>query len=44
MLLIPRCEGLETEKIKVMYGGSSGNAYITLDNVKVNVMSPHIPR
>ena len=34
LLLVERSPGVETEKIKVMYGTGSGNAYITFDGVK----------
>ena len=37
LLLVERGEGLETDKIKVMYGSSGGTAYVTFDNVKVPV-------
>jgi alkylation response protein AidB-like acyl-CoA dehydrogenase len=35
VLLIPRCEGLETKPIKTSYSASAGTAFITYDNVKV---------
>ena len=37
VLLIPRCEGLETKPIKTSYSASAGTAFITYDNVKVPV-------
>ncbi|KAI9313275.1 acyl-CoA dehydrogenase/oxidase [Dichotomocladium elegans] len=37
MLLIERCEGLETKQIKTSYSASAGTAYVTFDNVKVPV-------
>ncbi|KAI7882476.1 acyl-CoA dehydrogenase NM domain-like protein [Lichtheimia hyalospora FSU 10163] len=35
MLLIPRCNGVETKPIKTSYSPSAGTAYVTFDNVKV---------
>ncbi|CDS13227.1 hypothetical protein LRAMOSA05405 [Lichtheimia ramosa] len=35
MLLIPRCDGVETKPIKTSYSPSAGTAYVTFDNVKV---------
>ncbi|CAO3634403.1 unnamed protein product [Mucor hiemalis] len=37
MLLIERCEGVETKLIKTSYSPSAGTAYVTFDNVKVPV-------
>jgi alkylation response protein AidB-like acyl-CoA dehydrogenase/predicted heme/steroid binding protein len=37
MMLIPRCEGVETKIIKTAYSSSAGTAYITFENVKVPV-------
>lgn len=33
MLLIPRCDGVETKPIKTSYSPSAGTAYVTFDNV-----------
>lgn len=35
MLLIERCEGVETKLIKTSYSPSAGTAYVTFDNVRV---------
>ncbi|KAI9095171.1 acyl-CoA dehydrogenase/oxidase [Phlyctochytrium arcticum] len=37
MLLIPRCEGVETKAIKTSYSASAGTGYVTFENVKVPV-------
>ncbi|KAH6652886.1 acyl-CoA dehydrogenase/oxidase [Truncatella angustata] len=37
VLLIPRCEGVETKLIKTSYSTVAGTTYITYDNVKVPV-------
>ncbi|ORY49046.1 acyl-CoA dehydrogenase NM domain-like protein [Rhizoclosmatium globosum] len=37
MLLIERCEGLETKQMKTAYSSAAGTAYVTYDNVKVPV-------
>eukprot|EP01111_Echinosteliopsis_oligospora_P011844 TRINITY_DN3997_c0_g1_i1.p1 TRINITY_DN3997_c0_g1~~TRINITY_DN3997_c0_g1_i1.p1 ORF type:complete len:541 (-),score=120.30 TRINITY_DN3997_c0_g1_i1:50-1585(-) len=37
VLLIPRCEGVETKQIKTSYSTTAGTAYVTYDNVKVPV-------
>ncbi|KAJ3016958.1 hypothetical protein HKX48_003784 [Thoreauomyces humboldtii] len=37
MLLIPRCEGLETKPIKTSGTQSAGTSYVTFENVKVPV-------
>ncbi|PWN87329.1 acyl-CoA dehydrogenase NM domain-like protein [Acaromyces ingoldii] len=36
-LVIPRSEGLETRKMKMMGGGASGTTYVTFEDVKVPV-------
>ncbi|CDH54111.1 acyl-dehydrogenase [Lichtheimia corymbifera JMRC:FSU:9682] len=35
MLLIPRCDGVETKPIKTSYSPSAGTAYVTFDNNNV---------
>lgn len=37
VILVERCEGLETKSIKTAYSPTAGTAYITFDNVKVPV-------
>lgn len=39
MLLIERGEGVETKIIKTSYSPSAGTAYITFENVSLNVIS-----
>ncbi|KAF7982326.1 hypothetical protein HWV62_29026 [Athelia sp. TMB] len=37
MILIPRCEGVETKAIKTSYSAAAGTAYVTFDNVRVPI-------
>jgi len=37
MMLIPRCEGVETKLIKTAYSSAAGTAYITFENAMVPV-------
>lgn len=37
VILVPRCEGIETKKIKTAYSPAAGTAFIEFDNVKVPV-------
>ncbi|KAM0753923.1 acyl-CoA dehydrogenase NM domain-like protein [Meredithblackwellia eburnea MCA 4105] len=37
MLLIPRCEGVETKLISTSYSKAAGTSFVTFDNVKVPV-------
>ncbi|KAF5350807.1 hypothetical protein D9758_010395 [Tetrapyrgos nigripes] len=37
VLLVPRCQGVETKAIKTAYSSTAGTAYVTFDNVRVPV-------
>ena len=37
MILVERCEGLETKPVKTSYSPCAGTAFVTFDNVRVPV-------